>query len=257
MAAIPRDPRPRSQQIAADLRALIMSGDLPAGTKLPSTAELAAQYEAPGATIQNAVTILKAEGYAEGRVGRGVYVRPEQHHTITPADYAKPAIAGQPYAWVTEAAVRGQQGASRLLDVGEVPAPAEVAGAFSLDVGTPVVRRKQLLTLDDEPVELVHLYYPTDLARGTVLTEKRKIRGGAPLVVTEMGLPPATFEDVLSTRPPTPEEFVALELPTEVPILRTVRVVLAAGGRPIWAEVLIKAGHKRQARYRWSAPDAS
>lgn len=247
----PRDPRPRSQQIAADLRADIMAGDLAPGAKLPSTAELSARYEAPGATIQNALSILKAEGYVEGQAGRGVFVRPAQQQTITPADYATPAVPGQPYAWITAANQRGERGASRLLDVGEVPAPVQVARAFGVEPGEPVVRREQVLTLNDQPVELVHTFYPVDLARGTALVERRRIRGGSPAVLAELGAEPVSFEDVLSTRPPTSEEFVALELPTEVPILRTFRVAVAANGRPVECQLMVKAGHRHEVRYRW------
>ncbi|MGW1059383.1 GntR family transcriptional regulator [Micromonospora rubida] len=251
MPTPPRDPRPRSQQIAADLRADIMSGDLAAGAKLPSTAELSTQYEAPGATIQNAISILKAEGYVEGRAGKGVYVRPTQQQTITPAEYAVPAAPGQPYAWITAATDRGQRGASRLLDVGEVPAPVQVAVALDLAPGSPVVRRAQVLSLDDDPSELVHTFYPVDLARGTALAERKKIRGGSPAVLTALGAAPVAFEDVISTRPPTSEEFVALALPTEVPVLRTFRVWATAEGRPVECQVLIKAGHMHELRYRW------
>ncbi|RAO26446.1 hypothetical protein PSN13_06474 [Micromonospora saelicesensis] len=247
----PRDTRPRSHQIAAELRADIMSGDLAPGAKLPSTAELMSAYGTHGATIQNALGILKAEGYLEGQPGRGVYVRPSQQQTITPADYATPSAPGQPYAWITAAAERGQRGAYRLLDVAEVPAPVQVATAFSIDPGEPVVRRAQIGTIDGEPVELVHTYYPTDLARGTALAVKRLIKGGSPAVLAELGLEPVFSDDTISTRPPTSEEFVALELPTEVPILRTFRVAVAASGRPVECQVMVKAGHRHEVRYRW------
>lgn len=247
----PRDPRPRSQQIAAELRADIMSGDLAPGEKLLSTARLIEKYQAPGATIQNALGILKAEGYLEGQPGRGVYVRPAQQQTITPADYARPSVPGEPYAWITAAAENGQRGAYRLLDVAEVPAPVQVARAFSIDPGTPVIRRALIGTLNDEPVELVHTFYPTDLARGTALAVKRLIKGGSPTVLAELGVEPVSFEDVISTRPPTSEEFVALELPTEVPILRTFRVAIAASGRPVECQLMVKAGHRHEVRYRW------
>jgi len=237
--AATRDPRPRSQQIAAELRADIMSGDLPPGSQLPSTADLAATYQAPGATIQNAVAILKQEGYVEGQPGRGVFVRP--------------AEPGQPYAWITVAAGRGQHGTSRLLDVGEVPAPAQVAAAIGIDPGTPVVRRRQLLLLDGQPVELVHAYYPTDLARDTPLADRRRLRGGSPAVLAALGVPPKSYEDTISTRPPTPEELIALDLPQGVPVLRILRAAVAASGRTVEVLVLIKAGHRHQVMYRWPA----
>ncbi|MEH1168937.1 GntR family transcriptional regulator [Micromonospora sp. CPCC 205539] len=246
-----RDPRPRSQQIAADLRADIMSGDIAADSYLSSTAELSARYRASGATIQNAVSILKAEGYVEGEPGKGVKVRPTRQQTITPADYATLPADGQPYAWITAAAERGQRGAYRLLAVAEVPAPIQVARAFSVDPGSPVVRRAQLGTHNDEPVELVHTFYPISLARGTALAVKRLIKGGSQVVLAELGAEPVSFEDVISTRPPTSEEFVALDLPTEVPILRTFRVAVSAAGQPVECQVMVKSGHRHEVRYRW------
>jgi GntR family transcriptional regulator len=53
-----RDLRPRHQQIAADLRDLIMRGELRPGAQLPSTAQLVAQYGAANATIQHALKTL-------------------------------------------------------------------------------------------------------------------------------------------------------------------------------------------------------
>ncbi|MGH3809216.1 MAG: GntR family transcriptional regulator [Pseudonocardiaceae bacterium] len=46
-----RDGRPRHQQIAAELRAQIMSGELAPGAQLPSTQHLVRQYAAANATI--------------------------------------------------------------------------------------------------------------------------------------------------------------------------------------------------------------
>lgn len=252
MAKPPKDTRPRHQQIAAELRALIMSGDIPPGSQLPTTAQLMERFAAQNQTIQNALNLLKAEGFAEGWPGKGVYVRTASQQPIEPADYATTPAPGQPYPWITEAERRSQRGASQLLNVSEVPAPAEVAHAFGVELGSPVVRRAQLLTLDDEPVELVHNYYPVDLARGTGLAEQRKIRGGSPALLADMGAAPTAFADELSIRPPTVEEFVALELPTEVPVLRTFRVAYA-GNRPVEASVLVKAGHRYKLRYRWPA----
>jgi len=249
-----KDIRPRSQQIAADLRALITAGDQAPGTKLQSTQQLMDRFSVTSQTVQNALGILKAEGYIEGRPGKGVYVRETQQETITPGDYAQPRGAGQPYAWITEATRRGQSGGSMLLDVAEVEAPAQVAKAFGLDPADLVVKRTQVLTLDDQPAELAHLYYPAKIARGTALAERRKIRGGSPAVLAGLGLEPEKFEDVISTRPPTVEEFIALELPQEVPILRTFRVARTADGRPVEAQVLAKAGHRHELRYRWPMP---
>ena len=58
-ARIPRNPY---EKLAAELRAAIQSGDLPPGTPLPTTQELAATHAVSAGTVNRAVAILKSEG---------------------------------------------------------------------------------------------------------------------------------------------------------------------------------------------------
>ncbi|MFG2061748.1 GntR family transcriptional regulator [Micromonospora sp. NPDC048871] len=244
-----KDSRARHQQVAAELRAMILSKDLPPGSKLPSTAQLQQEYGVPNQTVQNAIAVLKREGYADSSPGKGVFVRERPQHVITPAAFITSSPAGQPYPWLSEAERRGLKGSVDLLHVGEVTPPAQVRLAFGLADGDVAVLRKQLMRLDDEPAELVHSYYPADIARETPLAEKRRIKGGTPHALREMGIIPHEFVDQVSTRPPTPEEFIALELPPDISIMRTFRVVYAEGRRPIEATVMVKAGHMYELQY--------
>ena len=61
--------------IAADLRAAILSGELPAGAKLPSESGLMRQYDVSRTVAKWAIAVLKGVGIVEGRAGSGVYVR--------------------------------------------------------------------------------------------------------------------------------------------------------------------------------------
>jgi DNA-binding GntR family transcriptional regulator len=56
------------------MREDILSRRLPAGTRLPPTRELAAQYQLARGTIVAAFEQLKAGGYLEGVMGSGTYV---------------------------------------------------------------------------------------------------------------------------------------------------------------------------------------
>lgn len=85
------DGRPRHQQVAAHLRSLIMSGDLAAGSQLPSTHQLVERYGAANATIQRALSALEDEGFLHSRVGKGVYVRDRQPLTVDAQPYLAPA----------------------------------------------------------------------------------------------------------------------------------------------------------------------
>jgi GntR family transcriptional regulator/MocR family aminotransferase len=56
------------------LRTQILEGRLRAGTRLPSTRELAERYGLARGTIVNAFELLKSEGYLRGTIGAGTFV---------------------------------------------------------------------------------------------------------------------------------------------------------------------------------------
>ena len=68
------DPRPPYVQVADGLRRAIQTGELAAGTKLPSGRELAAEWGVALMTLQKAVDQLRAEGLVYSQQGRGVFV---------------------------------------------------------------------------------------------------------------------------------------------------------------------------------------
>ncbi|GAA0422892.1 hypothetical protein GCM10010357_50380 [Streptomyces luteireticuli] len=243
------DTRPLHERIAADLRDEIMSGDLPPGGNVPSTLRLKNRFHVSNATVQKALQVLKAEGLVVGRPGSGVTVREHRQRTMHPASYLAPAAPGQPYRWITEAERRGVRARSRLLDVAEVRPPADVAAALNLAGDGTALLRSQILLFDDEPVELVKSYYPLDIADGTPMTQHRRIRGGTPTLLAELGYPPRHSVDQVSARVPTQEQYTALAMPSDLPVLRTFRVVYTDGERPIEASVMAKAGHLYELQY--------
>jgi GntR family transcriptional regulator len=244
------DGRPRHQQIAAALRALIMSGDLAAGTQLPTTQQLMLQYAVTGQTVQRALAVLKDEGFVVGRAGVGVYVREMSPLAIEPAAYIPPSEQGEPSLWATQAKRRAQRGRVQLLDVRRVSPPAAVATALGLHEGAQSLLRQQLLLLDDEPVEVAWLYFPLEIAQGTPLTERKLIRSGTTRLLADLGYPPVEWVDQLSVRLATTEELELLELPDDVPVLRTLRTVSTSDGSPIEVSVLVKGGHRYELSYR-------
>ncbi|HEY0807179.1 MAG TPA: winged helix-turn-helix domain-containing protein, partial [Pseudonocardiaceae bacterium] len=54
--------QPLHEQIAADLRRQIMSGELPVGGALPSEARLCEQWHGSRAPVRQALAALRAEG---------------------------------------------------------------------------------------------------------------------------------------------------------------------------------------------------
>ncbi|WP_260638927.1 GntR family transcriptional regulator [Streptomyces angustmyceticus] len=233
------DGRSLHARIAADLRDEIMNGDLAPGAKLPSTERLKERFAASNATVQKALGLLKEERLVVGRAGSAVTVREHRQRTMRPASYMAPADAGDRYRWLTEAEKLGTRARSRLLRVAETVPPADVSAVLGLPEGGTALLRHQLLLIDDEPVELVSSYYPLEIARGTLLAE--------------LGYPPRLSVDRVSARVPTQEQFTALRLPGDLPVLRTLRVVRSDDERPIEATVMVKAGHLYELQYEFTA----
>jgi DNA-binding GntR family transcriptional regulator len=152
--------------------------------------------------------------------------------------YVKPRAAGAPDAWAQEAADHGHVGTQQLLHVGEVPPPPQVAAAFRCAPTDPVVVRRRLILLDDQPVELVDSYYPADIARGTRLAEARKIRGGAPTLLAELGHELHHVDEDVSVRVANAEEAGLLALQGPSPVLVLQRTSSTRDGRPVEVSVM-------------------
>jgi 5'-deoxynucleotidase YfbR-like HD superfamily hydrolase len=88
----PEDPRRPNVQIAASIRAAILSGELEPGAQLPSGEELAKFFGVTRVTIGNAIRTLRDEGFVRTKTGSGVYVR-EQASLPVPGDQDHP-LAG-------------------------------------------------------------------------------------------------------------------------------------------------------------------
>jgi len=71
----PDDKRPRHTQIAASLRAAILTGELAPGSQLPSGEDLAQTFGVSRLTVTSAIRTLREEGFVRSRAGSGVYVR--------------------------------------------------------------------------------------------------------------------------------------------------------------------------------------
>lgn len=237
------------EQIAAFLRDGILNGDYPPDTKLPSLRQLSARFDAAQNTIRAAITTLEKERLAVTQHGRGSIVRPHRQLTMRPAAYKKPAPQGKKYQWLTENEKRGMAAEADQLLVREVIPPAAVREVFQLDKSEAALLRRQVLTLNGEPFELVEVYLPLAIARGTKLMKDHLLKGGSGRALEDLGYPSLRCVDKVSARLPTPEQYAALKMPTKLPVLRTFRTTFSTDDRPIQVEVMAKAGHMSELQY--------
>jgi GntR family transcriptional regulator len=246
-----RGPWAKHELITAYLRYGILTGEWPPGSNLPSTRVLKEQFNAAPQTIRDATMKLAEEKLAYSKMGRGIVVREHRMRAMTPAAYKNPAGPGEKYRWITEAEKRGFTGRSELLDVAEVTPPTDVREIMGLDDHGTAMLRAQILLLDDEPCELVKSYYPMDLARDTAIAVKKRIKGGTPRLLADMGCPPLRCVDEVMAIQPTPDQYEALQMPTKIPVLRTLRAVYSTDDRIIEVTEMVKAGHLYKLRYEF------
>ncbi|MEU0181804.1 UTRA domain-containing protein [Streptomyces sp. NPDC006207] len=161
--------------------------------------------------------------------------------------YLKPSMGD---TWQQEAATAGGRGGQRILFAGEVNAPAEIARALGVAPGTAVGTRRRLVLLDDRPVEVADSYWPADVARGTALTEQRKIRGGAVSLLTELGYTPGSVDERIATRPPTRQELQDLRIADEAEwVLTLTRVIANQDGTPYEVTAMVMPGRIGRLNY--------
>lgn len=91
----PQSSIPLYRQLQDQLRALVHSGELRPGDRIPASRELAQQLRVHKTTVMNAYADLEAEGIIEGFVGRGTYIKGGNGREFTPP----PRPMGGPVRW--------------------------------------------------------------------------------------------------------------------------------------------------------------
>ncbi|MFE2838484.1 UTRA domain-containing protein [Streptomyces mirabilis] len=158
--------------------------------------------------------------------------------------YLAPRPEGTQDAWSAEAEARGRKGGQRLLAVTEVDPPETVRHFFNCGPGDKVMVRRRLILLDGEPVELADSYYPMNIARGTALSEKGKIRGGAVTLLGSMGFVPEDdpLEDVAAATA-TAMQCMSLGIPMNSAVLVLTRFTRSTLGQPVEVSIMTMTRH--------------
>lgn len=242
------------QDIVDELRASILEERLDAGERLPSENELAERFGTSRPTVRRAIALLKAEGLVNTEQGRGAFVRPKPHVRLllSGENFRRHRRAGLS-GFNAQVEEQGQAPEQRLLEVGWVAAPREVALRLDVDEDARVVVRRRLFVVNGEPVAFCDSYYPADVADGTPLAEPERIPGGAYGLIEDSAGPVGRrlkrSVDDLVCRMPTPEEVDGLKLAPGVPVVRTLRTVYDSQGRTVEVQDTVAAADKHQFRY--------
>ncbi|MFC8521087.1 GntR family transcriptional regulator [Streptomyces sp. NPDC057257] len=227
--------KPRSQQIADELREAIQSGHYRPGAKLPSQRALAEQYDAARNTVDEALKILSREGLVTSEWGRGVFVREKRALIRLGSDRYSPKYRETGLSpFLIECAKQGKTGRFEVLGIERVKPDPEVAKQLKVsEKSKSVLRRENVFYADEDPVYRVTTLIPWSIAQGTGLTQEEvPHQYGIHGVFEETGHIMARINDEITARMPTPEEVQHLKLPPGVPVIEVVHTSIDQAGEP-------------------------
>jgi GntR family transcriptional regulator len=216
------------RQLADELRAAILRGEITAGATLPKLTELAAQRGVAVLTARRAVAVLESEGLVEAVRRRGTVVRAQPPRRPVRRDRT---VYRDERGYYFDAAAQPWI-AVQTPTVSWGPAPADIAVLLGVPPGADVLIRDRVMGEPaGSPLQLATSYLPADLARGTVLEQPDTGPGGIYDRLEDMGHAPLRWSESLSARMPLHHETGTHRLAPGVPVLRLLRTSSNPAGR--------------------------
>jgi GntR family transcriptional regulator len=226
----PTADRPISLQLADVLRSEILDGTRRPGSQLPTESEFQNDYGVSRTTVRTALRELIGQGLVVSRKGYGSYVRDQR--PIRRVAAGRRAGSHKP-VFDEEIESQGHVPSRRMLQVGRVAVPDEIADLLALPHGSEAVIRQRLHLVDDEPTSISTSYYPLWLAGDTALEGDKPIPEGPDALIEDLGHVFGKCTEVFRARMPLAEEARLLRLDPGVPVIRVVRTDYDRTGRPL------------------------
>lgn len=214
-----------SAELAAEFRDLILSGALLPGAPLPSESALTEERGLSNVTVRAAYELLKAEGLAVSRHGKGVYVLdPKKLVRSSPRRFARGTQS------IQSADLEGREPDVQV-DVDTVDAAPEWI-AETLGDG-PYCRRRRLFSLDARKLQLATSYLPAGLAAEAGVDQVDTGPGGTYERLAEVGRRPVKARERVYGRAATSEEVEALGVSKGMSIFLIERTAYDEQGRAV------------------------
>lgn len=188
--------RPLQQQLHAHIRAMILSGSLPAGTRLPSSRALSGDLATARITVTETYDQLIAEGYLTSKIGAGTYV----------AEYV-PDDLGSMYRGSTKVPAAVADTTPTFLMSGSPALDEFPRDKWARAAGRVSRKLTKADMLQNDPMG----YLPLRAEIATYLKQARNVQCAPEQVMIVSGLQQGLF--VLSSISLSPEEKVILEDP--------------------------------------------
>jgi GntR family transcriptional regulator len=218
--------RIRYQEIAAELRARAAAA--PAGSLLPSEAELSAEFGASRVTVRRALELVREDGLIAARQGFGWFVATEPvrqrlEHLGTIEDQLHDS---------------GRRGERKVIEFAFVAPPERVRRILDVD---QVLRVKRVNFADGEPFAVVTVWCPAEL--GSSLS-REDVERRPFYELLDRPLRGAT--QTIGADAAEAAEANLLGVPIGAPLLRCQRVTTDTTGRPVLMSEHVFPAHRTE-----------
>ncbi len=218
-------------------RLLQMTDERAPGAPMPAERLLAVEFRTSRTTVRRAMQELVSEGRLDRIQGRGTFVaRPKVYRTLQLTSYTEDMRA------------QGLNPASRVLDIGYVPADAELAALLEVAPQDRVLRIERLRLAGGEPMAIE----ATHLSARRFPRLRRNLSRYTSLYTTlaeVYGVRPVEADETIETSPATPREAGLLGTDVGLPMLLLSRHARDETGTPVeWVRSVY-----RGSRYKFTA----
>lgn len=147
---LPIGPAPLYFRLRQAIRERIVSGEWAPGQQIPTIRELCTIFGVSRITVVEALGALAQEGLISRQQGRGIFV------TAPKVELGPVRLT----SFTEETIRRGHVASSRLLGLGRLPAPTDLASKLEVDVDEMLVTVERLRLASDEPMGHQTCYLP-------------------------------------------------------------------------------------------------
>ena len=211
-------------QILRDLTGRIESGEVGVGDRLPSEADLVAEFGVSRTTARRALDELRRQGLVRREPGRGTFL-------------ASPRLRSNLaylHSFSEEIERWGCTPGVRLISQEERAADEEVAAWLGVEVGERVLFVRRLGLADDRPVFVCNSYLPTSRFPALKDADYRTVSLGR-LLEERTGRQIEHVRQWIGAATAVEDVAESLEIPAGVPVLEIRRITCVTGNEPVEA----------------------
>lgn len=215
--------RPLLADVVRDgLRRAIISGEFPAGSKLPNEDRLSERFAVSRATVREAVRGLVEDSYLDRRHGSGTFVtsRPLLRNSLD-----------RNFSYTAYLESLGLRAGKQLLEARLIDADDVIADRLAVPVGTPVAHLRRVRTADGTPAIYSIDRLPSDVI--DVDRDQEAMGGSLYELLAARGEPVVHGEAVVEPAAASGEIATALGVDEGTLLQAIEQVDVSASGRPV------------------------